>query len=60
MKRAPLRNISYSAEVSDIRVVLHLGADNFILDAQDAYQLADMLVDCAEDLTKRLARMEHP
>lgn len=54
MRRAAYRDIEFNAQLSDTRILLHFGPDIFVLTADEAYRIADVLVDAAEKFTERV------
>ncbi|NLV77777.1 MAG: hypothetical protein GXY65_00230 [Rhodococcus sp.] len=55
MRRAGTRDIDFRAVINFPRIVLRVGPDRYILTADEAYRLADELVDAADKLTTRKA-----
>ncbi|MGX6513030.1 hypothetical protein [Rhodococcus sp. SJ-2] len=53
MKRAAINTVDVRTEIYDSRLSLYLGRDNYVMTATEAYRVANILVDAAEQLTAR-------
>lgn len=54
MKRAGITGIQPHIYAGTDRVLLEIGHDHYVLTAEEALAAADLLVDAAETLTRRL------